>query len=334
MQSSGAETEGTMSHWTRGLSLLAALYIAAPAAAQTYPARPITIVVPASPGGVTDVLGRTLARHLSDAWGQQVIVENKPGANNQLAAEYTAKAAPDGYTLFIAPEVTFVVNPSLYARLAYDPVKDFTPITGLVIINHALIVHPSVPVASVKELIELAKKRPGEINYGTYGLGSTGHLNMALLETLAGVKFVPIHYKGAAPALTDVVAGHIQMMFVSLGTAMGQWKDGKVKLLAIGAGKRLAALPEVPTVAEGGLPGYEAVSWFGLFGPAGMPPDVVAKINGEIRRIFADPEVRRTVIAPQFFETITGSPEQLAAYLKAEGEKWSRVIRDANIKAE
>ncbi len=323
-----------MSHWTRGLSLLAGLCIAAPAAAQTYPARPITIVVPASPGGVTDVLGRTLARHLSDAWGQQVIVENKPGANNQLAAEYTAKAAPDGYTLFIAPEVTFVVNPSLYAKLAYDPVKDFTPITGLVIINHALIVHPSVPVASVKELIELAKKRPGEINYGTYGLGSTGHLNMALLETLAGVKFVPIHYKGAAPALTDVVAGHIQMMFVSLGTAMGQWKDGKVKLLAIGAGKRLAALPEVPTVAEGGLPGYEAVSWFGLFGPAGMPPDVVAKINGEVRRIFADPEVRRTVIAPQFFETISGSPEQLAAYLKAEGEKWSRVIRDANIKAE
>src|SRR5262249_4137020 len=205
--------EGTMTDWTRSLALLAALFIVAPAAAQTYPMRPITIVVPATPGGVTDVLGRMLARHLSEAWGQQVIVENKPGANNQLAAELTAKAAPDGYTLFIAPEVTFVVNPSIYPRLDYDPVKDFTPISGLVIINHALIVHPSVPATNVNELIALAKARPGELNYGTYGLGSTGHLNMAMLETLAGVKLVPVHYKGAAPALTDVVAGHIQMMF-------------------------------------------------------------------------------------------------------------------------
>src|SRR6266545_4140617 len=251
--------EGSMMIWSRCLALLACLLGAGLSAAQNYPSRPITILVPATPGGVTDVLGRLLARHLSDAWGQQVIVENKPGANNQLAAEYTAKSAPDGYTLFIAPEVTFVANPSLYPKLAYDPVKDFSPIAGLVIINHALIVNPAVPATSVKELIALGKQRPGELNYGTYGLGSTGHLNMALLETLAGVKFVPIHYKGAAPALTDVVAGHIQMMFVSLGTAMGQWKEGKVRLLAIGAAKRLAALPDVPTVAEGGLPGYEAV---------------------------------------------------------------------------
>jgi len=320
--------------WPRCLALLACVLGVAPAAAQSYPSRPITIVVPATPGGVTDVLGRTLARHLADAWGQQVIVENKPGANNQLAAEYTAKSAPDGYTLFIAPEVTFVANPSIYGKLSYDPFKDFTPISGLVIINHALIVNPAVPAASVKDLIALGKQRPGELNYGTYGLGSTGHLNMAMLETLAGVQFVPVHYKGATPALTDVVAGHIQMMFVSLGTAMGQWKEGKVRLLAIGAGKRLATLPEVPTVAEGGLPGYEAVSWFGLFGPAGMPPDVVAKLNGEVRRILADPEVRRTIIAPQFFESIAGSPEQLAGYLKSEAEKWSRVIRDARIKAE
>jgi len=323
-----------MTDWTRSLALLAALFIVAPAAAQTYPMRPITIVVPATPGGVTDVLGRMLARHLSEAWGQQVIVENKPGANNQLAAELTAKAAPDGYTLFIAPEVTFVVNPSIYPRLAYDPVKDFTPISGLVIINHALIVHPSVPATNVNELIALAKARPGELNYGTYGLGSTGHLNMAMLETLAGVKLVPVHYKGAGPALTDVVAGHIQMMFVSLGTAMGQWKDGKVRMLAIGAKKRLAALPEIPTINESGLPAYEAVSWFGLFGPAGMPADVVAKLNREVRRILADPEVNQTILAPQFFESIAGTPEQLADYLNSEGAKWSKVIRDAGIKVE
>jgi tripartite-type tricarboxylate transporter receptor subunit TctC len=324
-----------MTDWMRGLALWAALGLgAAPAAAQVYPSKPITIVVPAAPGGVTDVLGRLLARHLTDAWGQQVIVENKPGANNQLAAEYIAKSAPDGYTLFIGPEVTFVVNPSIYGKLAYDPVKDFTPISGLVIINHALIVNPAVPVASVKDLIDLAKARPGELNYGTYGIGSTGHLNMAMLETLAGVKFVPIHYKGATPALTDVIAGHIQMMFVSVGSAMSHWKEGKVKMLAIGAAKRLAALPEVPTVAESGLPGYEAVSWFGLFGPAGMPSDVVAKLNGEVRRILADPEVRRTIITPQLFESIAGTPEQLSDYLKAEAQRWGKVIRDAHIKVD
>jgi len=309
--------------WMRSLVLSAALCLAAAsAAAQGWPARPITIVVPAAPGGVTDALGRVLAQRLTEAWGQQVIVENKPGANNQLAAEYVAKSAPDGYTLLIGPEVTFVVNPSIYARLAYDPVKDFTPITGLVTINHALIVNPAVPAASVKELIDLAKGRPGELNYGTFGIGSSGHLNMEMLQGLAGVRFVPVHYKGATPALTDVIAGHIQLMFISVGSAVPQWRDHKVRILAVGAAKRLAGLPEIPTVAESGLPGYEAVSWFGLFGPAGLSPDVVAKINTEIRRIFADPAFRAAFLAPQFFESIAGPPEDLAAYLKSEAAKW------------
>jgi tripartite-type tricarboxylate transporter receptor subunit TctC len=324
-----------MAQWLRTCLALAGLSLAATAVeAQTYPAKPITIIVPAAPGGVTDTLGRMLAPRFSEAWGQQAVVENKPGANNQIAAEYVAKSAADGHTLFIGPEVTFVVNPSLYARLSYDPVNDFTPITGLVTINHALIVHPSVPVDSVKDLIALAKAKPGTLNYGTFGVGSSGHLNMELLQALAGVKLQPVHYKGATPALTDVMAGHIQLMFISVGSAVPQWKAGKVKLIAVGAADRMPLLPEAPTVAESGLPGYEAQSWFGLFAPAGTPREVVAKINGEVRRIFAEPEFRKSFLDRQYFTSIVGSPEQLTAYLKSEEQKWGKVIRDAKVKAE
>ena len=315
--------------------LVSALFPAAAAAqATSYPTKPVTIIVPAAPGGVTDALGRMLAQRFTEAWGQQVIVENKPGANNQIAAEYVTKAAPDGYTLLIGPEVTFVVNPSLYAKLPYDPVNGFTPIVGLVTINHALIVNPALPVQNVKDLIALAKQKPGEINYGTFGVGSSGHLNMELFQALSGAKFQAVHYKGATPALTDVMAGHIQMMFISVGSAVPQWKADKVKLIAVGAGKRMALLPEVPTVAESGLPGYEAVSWFGLFGPPGMPADVVAKINDEVRKVFADPEIKKSFLERQYFESIAGTPEQLAHYIKADEPQWRKVIHDAKVKGE
>ena len=304
------------------------------AAAQDYPSKPVTIVVPAAPGGVTDVLGRLLAQRFTGAWGQQAIVENRPGANNQIAAEYVTKAAPDGYTLFIGPESTFVINPSLYAKLPYDPVKGFTPISGLVTINQALILNPSVPVKNVKELIALAKQKPGELNYGTFGVGSSGHLNMELFQTMSGAKFQAVHYKGATPALTDVIAGHIQMMFISVGSAVPQWKSGKVNFIAVGANKRMALLPEMPTVAESGLPGYEAVSWFGLFGPPGMPADLVSKINAEVRKIFADPAVKKDFLERQYFSAIAGTPEQLVGYIKTEEPKWRKVIQDAKVKAE
>jgi tripartite-type tricarboxylate transporter receptor subunit TctC len=321
---------------TRCLSVAAALLLALTGASgQTYPSRPVTIVVPASPGGVTDMLGRILAKRISDKWGQQGIVENKPGANNQLAAEHVAKAAPDGYTLFVGPESTFVVNPSIYPKLNYDPVKDFTPITGLITINQALLVNPELPVNSVKELLALARAKPGELNYGTFGIGSSGHLNMELFQSEAGIRLTPVHYKGATPALTDVMAGHIQLMFISIGSAVPQWKAGKVRMLAVGARRRLADLPDVPTVAEsGGPPGFESVSWFGLYGPAGMPADIVAKINTEVRDMFADPEVRKTFLGPQFFEPLVDTPAELAGYLDAERKKWSKVIRDAKIKVE
>ena len=323
-----------MRTWLAAAVMICLLPAAAAAQEANYPSKPVTIIVPAAPGGVTDQLGRTLAQRFTEAWGQQVIVENKPGANNQIAAEYVTKAAPDGYTLFIGPEVTFVVNPSLYAKLSYDPVKGFTPISGLVTINHALILNPSLQVQNVKELIALAKQKPGEINYGTFGVGSSGHLNMEMLQTLAGVKFTPVHYKGATPALTDVIAGHIPLMFISVGSAVPQWKADKVKLIAVGAAKRMALLPEVPTVAESGLPGYEAVSWFGLFGPPGMPPEIVAKINAEVRKVFADPEVKKNFLERQYFESIAGTPEQLANYIKSDEPKWRKVIQDAKVQAE
>jgi tripartite-type tricarboxylate transporter receptor subunit TctC len=310
--------------------------VPAAAAAQgtNYPTKTVTIVVPAAPGGVTDALGRMLAQRFTAAWGQQAIVENKPGANNQIAADYVTKAATDGYTLMIGPEVTFTVNPSLYPKLSYDPVKGFTPISGLVTINQALIANPSLPAQNVKELIALAKQKPGELNYGTFGGGSTGHLNMELFQAMSGTKLQALHYKGATPALTDVIAGHIQMMFISVGTAVPQWKTDKVKLIAVGSGKRMALLPEVPTVAESGLPGYEAVSWFGLFGPPGMPADIVAKINAEVRKTFADPEVKKNFLEQYYFESIAGSPEQLTNAIKADEPKWRKVIKDAKVQAE
>src|SRR5262245_22766509 len=220
-----------MRTWLMAAVVSALLPAAAAGQEASYPTKPVTIIVPAAPGGVTDALGRTLAQRFTEAWGQQVIVENRPGANNQIAAEYVTKAAPDGYTLMIGPETTFVVNPSLYAKLPYDPVKGFTPIVGLVTINHALIAHPSMPIKNVKDLITLAKQKPGEINYGTFGVGSSGHLNMELFQALSGTKLQAVHYKGATPALTDVIAGHIQMMFISAGSAVPQVQTGKVHLV-------------------------------------------------------------------------------------------------------
>jgi tripartite-type tricarboxylate transporter receptor subunit TctC len=316
------------------LALAVGCIDAAAAQVTDYPVKPIAIIVPAAPGGVTDVLGRMLAQRFTQAWGQQVVVENKPGANNQIAAEFVTKSEPDGYTLFIGPETTFVVNPSLYARLPYDASKGFSPICGLVTINHALITNPALPARNVKDLIALAKEKPGEINYGTYGIGSSGHLNMELFQALSGVKFQAVHYKGAAPALTDVMAGHIQMMFVSVGSAVPQWKAGAVNLLAVGATQRMRLLPDVPTIAESGLPGYEAVSWFGLFGPPGMAAEIVAKISEEVRRTFSDPEIKQDFLDRQYFESIAGTPQELVSRIRSDEPKWRKVIHDAKVRVE
>ena len=325
---------------TRPLAILLTLGVlgalgatAAPAVAQSFPSRTMTIVTPAPAGGVTDTIGRALAQRFSKAWGAQAVVENKPGANNQLAAEYVANQPPDGHALFIAPDGTFVANPSLYPKLPYDPYKSFTPISGLMIINHGLIAHPSFAPNNVKELIELAKSKPGDVNYGTYGIGSSGHLNMLLLENMTGIKMQPVHYKGAAPATNDVIAGHIPTMFVSASAGAPLWKDGKLKYLAVGGSKRLTQLPDIPTVAET-VPGYVGVSWFGLFGPAGMPADTVAKINGEVRAMFADPEFQKSFMDRFMFQSIAGTPEELMDFIRKEEPKWRKVITDAKLKVE
>lgn len=322
-----------MTKWLRAAAALACLVAAVSSVrAENYPSTLITIIVPSTPGGVTDMLGRILAKQFAADWGAEVVVENKPGANNLIAAEYVAHQRGDGHTLFIGPETTFVVNPTLYAHLPYD-FKDFTPITGLVTINHALLLNPAVAANNVKELIALGKAKPGKLNYGTYGVGSTGHLNMESFKTAAAVNFVAVHYKGATPALQDVIAGHIQMMFISVGSAVPQWQGDRVKFIAVGAPKRVKLLPEIPTISET-VPGYVALSWFGLFGPAGMPPDVVAKINGEVRKVFADPSFQKTFLDAQYFESIVGSPEELTDRIRTEEPKWRKVIEDAHITVE
>ena len=225
-------------------SLAAVLWLSVVSAyGESYPNKPVTLVVTAVPGGVTDILARALGQRLGKIWGQAVIVENKPGASNQIGAVFVANSAPDGYMMLVTAEATFVINPWLYSKLPYDPVKDFMPITGLVSISQALITTPSLPVQNIKELIEFARKKPGELNYGTFGIGSTGHLNMEMLQTASGVKLVAVHYKGATPALTDVIAGNIQMMFINTSSAIGPWEAGRLKLLAVGSNKQLRDFP-------------------------------------------------------------------------------------------
>jgi tripartite-type tricarboxylate transporter receptor subunit TctC len=322
------------SRGVRALLVLGVLALSAlNAAAETYPSRIVRMVVPQSAGGVTDVIARAVAQRLSEVWGQQVVVENKPGANYQIGMAAVAKADPDGYTLLVTSEA-YTINPLLYSNLSYDPVKDLAPITGLIVLNHAMVANPSLPVKGLPDLLALAKQKPGEINYATYGAASTGHLNMEMLQSATGAKFFPVHYKGAAPAFTDVLAGHVPLMFISVGTPMEAWQAGKVKILAVGSEQRLPRLPDVPTIAEADLPGFRAVTWFGLFTTGGAPKEIVNKVNADVQAIFADVAFREKYLAPQMFEPLVSSPEQFAAFLAAESQKWGKVIRDAKLKIE
>jgi len=281
-------------------------------------------------------VARALGQRLAQAWGQQIVIENKGGAAHVVGAQSVAKAAPDGYSLLVAEAGTFTINPTLYGngKLPYDEEKDFIPITSIVRINQALLGHPSLPANNVRELIELARKTPGELTYGTAGIGSAPHMNMVLFESLAGVKLVPVHYRGAAPALSDVIAGHVNLMSVSVSLALPPFRTGQIKIFGIGSAKRLPLAPDIPTVAENGLPGYEATTWFGLFATAGTPPAIVTKINAEVAEILADPQFREKFLAPQMFEPMASSPEEFADYIKAERRKWAKVIREQKLSIE
>jgi tripartite-type tricarboxylate transporter receptor subunit TctC len=315
------------------LIVLACLADPAAAQAQSYPTRTITLTVTAAAGGVTDVVARALGQRLAEAWGQQVVIENKGGAAHVVGAQSVAKAAPDGYSLLVAEAGTFTINPILYGKgkLPYDEEKDFTPITGIVRINQALLGHPSLPANNVRELIALAKKKPGELTYGTAGIGSAPHMNMVLFESMAGVKLQAVHYRGAAPALTDVIAGHVNLMSVSVSLALPPFRASQIKIFGIGSSKRLAPAADIPTVAESGLPGYEASTWFGLFATAGTPRDIVDKINAEVVKLLADPQFREKFLAPQMFEPMASSPEGFADYIKAQTNKWAKVIREQKL---
>jgi tripartite-type tricarboxylate transporter receptor subunit TctC len=329
------ERESDVKMWL-GVLLLPFLCGASIAQTASYPDRPITLIVTAAAGGVTDVAARAVGQELSKAWSQPVIVENRGGAAHILGAQSVAKAEPDGYTLMVGEAGTFTINPTVYppGKLPYDTDRDFVPISGLVRINQALIGDNNLPAANAAELIALARQKPGQLTYGTAGIGSAPHMNMALFESMAGVKLQAVHYPGAAPALNDLAGGSINLMSVSVSLALPAFRGGRVKMLGIGSDKRIAQASDIPTVAQSGLPGYQAVTWFGLFGPAKLPPDIVGKLNAQVAKIFADSDFRAHFLEPQMFEAMPGSPQEFAAYIQSERAKWAKVIRDANITLE
>jgi tripartite-type tricarboxylate transporter receptor subunit TctC len=321
-----------MSKWLGALLALACLSATLTAQAQTYPTRPITIIVTAAAGGVSDVVARALGQRLSEAWGQQVIIENRGGAAHILGAATVAKAEPDGHTLMVAEAGTFVVNPNLYPKdkLPYDMEKDFAPVTGLVRIHHALIASPALPAASVPELIALAKSKPGELTYATAGAGSGPHVNFVRLENMSGIKLVAVHYRGATPALNDVVGSHTNMMLISVSSAVQPFRAGQVKMLGVGSAHRLPQLADVPTIAEG-VAGYQAGTWFGLATTGGTPRAIVDKINAEVRRVLDDPAFRERFLVPQLFEPMTSAPDEFAQAIRSETQSWAKVIREQRL---
>jgi len=306
----------------------------APSAAQTYPSKPVRIIVPTSPGGITDTLARALAQRLTESFGQTVIVENRPAGAGQIGMDFVAKSAPDGYTLMVNSDAAFVVNPHLYSKLPYDSIADFIPISGLGISPQALVLHPSVPANTLGELIAYAKTRPGALNYGTFGIGTSGHLNIIHLESETGTKFIPVHYRGAAPAITDLLGGHIQMMIVAIGLLRQNIEAGKLKAIAIGSRQRLPQYPDLPTLSESGLPNFEAGSWYGLAAPKDTPREIVDKLSTETQKIFADPAFREKFLDPAVTFSIASPPEQFAERMRADLAKWGKVIKDANLKVE
>jgi len=321
-----------MKSWLGVLTSLGCLSMAAvPAHAQSYPARPVTFVVTAAAGGVTDIIARAVGQRLSEKWGQQVVIENKGGGAHVIGAQQVANAPADGHTLMFAEAGTFVINPHL-SKLPFDVEKDFIAITGLIRIHHSVMVSPKLPVNNVAELIELARKKPGEISYGTAGIGSGPHVNVVRFENAAKVKLNTIHYRGATPAINDVIGGHTDMMMVSVSLALPIHREGKVKMISIGSSKRLPQLPDILTTAESGnLPGYTAGTWFGLAVTGGTPRPIVDKINADVRAVMAEPAFKARFIDQQFAEPMDSSPEEFRNYLSSETQSWGRVIREQNL---
>ena len=303
------------------------------APAQTYPTRPIRYVVPFAPGGTTDILGRIVAQRLQEAWGQPVLVENRPGAGGAVGAEMTAKAPPDGYTIMGGTISTHAINPSVYAKLSYDPIKDFAPVTLLATQPNMLVVHPSLPATNVAELVKLLKANPGKYSYSTSGNGTSAHLSGELFKSMTGTSIQHVPYKGSPQAIADAVSGQVSMSFDNISTAYPQAKAGKLRAIAVTTAQRSGLAPEVPTFAESGLPGYELGSWHGVFAPAGTPKDIIAKLNAEIVRGIQSAETRQRLLALGVDAAGT-SVESFAAFVRAEVPKWAKVVKESGAKAE
>jgi len=312
--------------WTRRVLLaFAVIVVALPVHAQNYPVRPVRMIVPFSPGGATDVPARILAQRLSEALGHQIVIDNRPGAGGVLGADAVAKAPPDGYTLLLTA-TTHVISASLYKKLPYDAIRDFAPVMLIGSGPNVLTVHPSLPAKNVRELIALAKARPGKIDYASSGNGSSQHLFGALFMSLADIRMMHIPYKGSAPATTDLIAGQVSVGFPGIALVLPHTKAGRLRALAVTSAERSKAMPDVPSIAEAGVPGYAATLWLGLLAPRGTPPQIVQKLFDEIAKLLRQPEVESAYLATGTDVTIS-NPEQFGLFVKAEYDKWAKVIK-------
>jgi tripartite-type tricarboxylate transporter receptor subunit TctC len=301
--------------------------------AQSYPARPVKLIIPFSPGGAADVPGRILADRLTHAIGQQVVIENRPGAGSTIGADAAAKSPADGYTLFMISNTHFV-SAALYKKLPYDPLNDYTPVTQVTSAPNVLIVHPSLPAKNVKELIVLAKQRPGEINYASSGNGSTQHLTGALFCKMAGIRMTHIPYRGSGPVTADLLAGQVQVGFPGIAGMLPHIKSAKLRALGVSSAKRSPELPEVPTIAEAGVKGYDMVAWFGIATPKGLPRDIQMKLNGEILKVLKTAEMQKSLRAVGQEVAYQEKPEQFYDFMKVEAAKWAKVVQDSGAKIE
>jgi tripartite-type tricarboxylate transporter receptor subunit TctC len=302
------------------------------AAQQDYPNRPIRMLVGVVPGGATDILARIFGQKMSEAWGQQVVIDNRPGANQIVAAELTARAAPDGYTLQMVP-AGFAINPAMHRKLPYDPIRDFTAISMVAMVPNVMVVHPSIPVKTVNDFVAYARARPGQLSFGSSGVGSPSHLCGELLSSLAKLKMTHVPYKGQGQAMIDLLGGHLRVAFPSIPASIPFIKTGKLVALGIATNKRSSALPDLPTIDESGVKGYDVSAWYGVLGPPRMPRPLLAKLNGEINRILKLPDVRQSM-SQQGADPLGSTPEAFAAAIAADIPKWKKVVADAGIKPE
>ncbi len=312
---------------------LALVLFAGAAVAQSWPARPVRLISPFAPGGGADITSRAVAQKLAASLGQQVIVDNRGGAGGMLGVDLAAKSPPDGYTLVMGTIGPIAINPSLLSKMPYDPIRDLAPISQAAVAVNVLVVHPSLPVKSVKEFIALAKSRPNDLNYGSSGSGAADHLAGELFNAMVGVKMAHIAYKGGAPAMLDLVGGNVQLVFSTLSTATAAIEGNRVRALAVAGSQRFPGMPDLPTMSEAGLKGFEVNNWYGLFAPAGTPKDIIARVSADAAKALAMADVKKRLMDSGII-AVSSTPEAFAAYIRAETDKWGKVIRSANIKAD